>query len=150
MAERTQPAWKQIFDAVDKRIGPRINEFARSEEFSSMAAANKRGQVALSRRLEQVSRRVLHVMNLPAGSDVNRLLTHIAQLEREVRNLRKEITDGNDAEFLAALPLRRPTVKKAPAKKTPAKATPAKATPAKTTAKRSGTVASRATAKRRG
>ena len=150
MAERTQPAWKQIFDAVDKRIGPRINEFARSEEFSTMAAANRRGQVALTRRLEQVSRRVLHVMNLPAGSDVNRLLTHIAQLEREVRNLRKEITDGNDAEFLAALPSRRPTAMKTPAKKTPAKKAPAKKAPAKTAAKRPGTAAARTTAKRRG
>ena len=170
MAEHTQPAWKQIFDAVDKRIGPRINEFARSEEFSTMAAANKRGQVALSRRLERVSRRVLHVMNLPAGSDVNRLLTHIAQLEREVRNLRKDITDGNDAEFLAALPSRRPTATntartrptqqtptkraaamKATAKKTTTKKTTTKKTTAKkTTAKRPGTVAARTTAKRRG
>ncbi len=104
MAERSQPTWKQVFDSVEKVIGPRINGVVRSEEFATLAALNKRGQVELTRRLEQMSRRTLHVLNLPAGSDVNRLLTHIASLEREVRDLRKEISNNSDAEFLASIP----------------------------------------------
>jgi hypothetical protein len=36
---------------------------------------------------------VLHALNLPAGSDINRLLTQIAYVEREVRDLRKVIAD---------------------------------------------------------
>lgn len=107
MAERSLPSWKQVFDSVERRVGPRINELARSEEVAALAALNKRSQTELSRRLEQVSRRALHVMNLPAGSDMNRLLTHIAHLEREVRDLRKQVTDRNDAEFLASLSARR-------------------------------------------
>jgi hypothetical protein len=107
MAERSLPSWKQVFDSIERRVGPRIDEFARSEEFAALAALNKRSQTELTRRLEQVSRRALHVMNLPAGSDMNRLLTHIAHLEREVRDLRKEVTDRNDAEFLASLSARR-------------------------------------------
>ena len=104
MAERSQPTWKQVFDSVEKVVGPRINRVVGSEEFATMVALNKRGQVELTRRLEQVSRRTLHVLNLPAGSDVNRLLTHIASLEREVRDLRKEISHNSDAEFLASIP----------------------------------------------
>ncbi len=104
MAERSQPTWKQVFDSVEKVIGPRINGVVRSEEFATLVALNKRGQVELTRRLEQLSRRTLHVLNLPAGSDVNRLLTHIASLEREVRDLRKEISNNSDAEFLASIP----------------------------------------------
>ena len=96
-----------MFDAVEKVIGPRINEFVRSEEFATMAALNKRGQTELSQRLEKLSRRTLHVFNLPAGSDVNRLLTHIAQLEREVRDLRKEVGDRADIAFLASINARR-------------------------------------------
>ena len=107
MAERSLPSWKQVFDSIERRVGPRIDEFARSEEFAALAALNRRSQTELTRRLEQVSRRALHVMNLPAGSDMNRLLTHIAQLEREVRDLRKQVTDRNDAEFLASLSTRR-------------------------------------------
>jgi hypothetical protein len=42
-------------------------------------------------------------MNMPAGSDVNRLLTHIARLEREVRELRKQFTDVDNATYLAAM-----------------------------------------------
>jgi len=32
-------------------------------------------------------------MNLPAGSDVNRLMAQIGLLEREVRELRKQVED---------------------------------------------------------
>jgi phage host-nuclease inhibitor protein Gam len=38
----------------------------------------------------------LHLLNLPAGSDVNRLLVQIAALEREVRELRKRLEDTHD------------------------------------------------------
>ena len=107
MAARSAPKWKQAFDIVEKTIGPRLNAFARSEEFATLAALNRRGQVEVSRRLEHASRRALHVMNLPAGSDMNRLLTQIAHLEREVRELRKQLGDRADAEVLAALAARR-------------------------------------------
>jgi len=48
------------------------------------------------RAAEAPSRRLLHLLNLPAGSDVNRLLVQIAALEREVRELRKRIEDTHD------------------------------------------------------
>jgi hypothetical protein len=122
MAERWLPSWKQVYDTVEKSIGPRIDEFARSEEFAALAALNKRSQTEFARRLEQVSRRTLHVLNLPAGSDVNRLLTHIAQLEREVRDLRKQVTDRSDSEFLESLATRRAAMATAPTTVTKTKA----------------------------
>ena len=57
-----------------------------------MAALGRRAQTKVGPAVsEQASRRVLHSLNLPAGSDVNRLLGQIALLEREVRDLRKEL-----------------------------------------------------------
>lgn len=100
------PLWKQLFDALDERLSPAINEMARSDEAAQLAALARRGRSELDRRVEQASRRALHMMNLPAGSDVNRLLEHIARLEREVRDLRKALTDRENAEYLAALSAR--------------------------------------------
>lgn len=124
MAERSAPKWKQAFDLVEKAIGPRLNAFARSEEFATLAALNRRTQVEVSRRLEHASRRALHVMNLPAGSDMNRLLTQIAHLEREVRDLRKQLGDRADAETLAALAARRAAEPSPPPRRAATRAKP--------------------------
>ena len=102
----SSPLWKQLFDAVDERLSPTINEMARSEDAATLAALGRRGRSEIDRRMEQASRRALHLFNLPAGSDVNRLLEHIARLEREVRDLRNLLTDRENAEYLASLAAR--------------------------------------------
>src|SRR5215203_1615959 len=91
MATSNQAAWKRLFDTVDRTVGSRVNDFARSEDFATMAALTRRAQMKAGQLTERASRRVLHSLNLPAGSDVNRLLGQIALLEREVRDLRKEL-----------------------------------------------------------
>ena len=106
MAPSSSPLWKQLFDAVDERLSPTINELARSEDAATLAALGRRGRSELDRRMEQASRRTLHLLNLPAGSDVNRLLEHIARLEREVRDLRNLLTDRENAEYLPSLAAR--------------------------------------------
>jgi len=114
------PLWKQLFDALDERLSPAINEMARSDEAAQLAALARRGRSELDRRVEQASRRALHMMNLPAGSDVNRLLEHIARLEREVRDLRKALTDRENAEYLAALSARHEATKASAKPRSPA------------------------------
>ena len=42
-------------------------------------------------RSSAAPRRAWHLVNLPAGSDVNRLLDEIATLQRQVRDLEKRI-----------------------------------------------------------
>lgn len=98
MAGAQRPRWKAVFDAVDRRITPRLNEFTRSDDFATLAALGRRTQSVVASRLERASRRLVHLLNLPAGSDVNRLLRQIASVEREVRDLRKAVEDNLEAE----------------------------------------------------
>ncbi|MFT3854821.1 MAG: hypothetical protein QM733_19095 [Ilumatobacteraceae bacterium] len=105
MAESSAPVWKQLFDAAERTVGTRVNELARSENFAIIAGLTARLQREAAERGERMSRQFLHMANLPAGSDVNRLLAQIAKLEREVRELRKQIDDD-------ATPARRPTTRK--------------------------------------
>jgi hypothetical protein len=91
MATSNQATWKRLFDSVDRTVGTRVNDFARSEDFATVAALGRRAQTKFGQFTERASRRILHSFNLPAGSDVNRLLGQIALLEREVRDLRKEL-----------------------------------------------------------
>jgi polyhydroxyalkanoate synthesis regulator phasin len=88
------PRWKRLFDTLDRTVGTRVNELAQSEEVAALTVLGHRSRTGLAHFTEHTSRRVLHALNLPAGSDVNRLLSHIASLEREVRDLRNELADN--------------------------------------------------------
>ena len=93
MAGSSAPVWKQMFDAAERTVGARLNEFARSENYAIIVGLAARVQRDAAQRSQRMSRQFLHMANLPAGSDVNRLLEQIARLEREVRELRKQIDD---------------------------------------------------------
>ena len=119
-----------MFDALERQLGPTINEAVQNEDMAALIALSRRSRAEIDKRFEQMSRRALHVLNLPAGSDVNRLLDHIARLEREVRDLRNTISDRENAEFLAELEARHAT-KQAAANKQAAKKPAAKRQAAK-------------------
>jgi hypothetical protein len=103
---QAQPLWRQAFDRFERVAGKRVEELVDSDGFAVAAGIALRVQRDISDRSERASRRLLHVLNLPAGSDVKRLLCHIASLEREVRDLRKEVADVLPPETLHALELR--------------------------------------------
>ena len=85
----TQPMWRQAVDTIDNAVACVVH----AETFGLVVAVVHRAGRGVGSRVERASRQVLHALNLPAGSDVNRLLTQIAYVEREVRDLRKAITD---------------------------------------------------------
>jgi uncharacterized membrane protein YccC len=92
MAQQS-PLWRQAVDRVERTIGPRADEFVRGETFAIASGLAGRARREMMRRTERSSRQVLHLLNLPAGSDVNRLLKQIASLERQIRDLEKRIDD---------------------------------------------------------
>lgn len=96
------PSWKQVFDTVDRNLGTKLNDFARGENFAIIAGLVSRSRTELASRSQRSSRQVLHLLNLPAASDVNRLLAQIGLLEREVRELRKQL-DEQPGQATAAL-----------------------------------------------
>lgn len=85
------PRWRQIVARVDGFVGPRADELVRGEAFAIASGLARRTQRDLRRVTERVSRRAWHLLNLPAGSDVNRLLAEIASLQRQVRDLDKRV-----------------------------------------------------------
>jgi hypothetical protein len=86
-----QPLWRQAFDAAEKAVAPQLEALLRDERFAIVAGLVANAQRDLERRSEQATRRVLHRMNLPAGSDVTRLLQEIGALQREVHQLRRQL-----------------------------------------------------------
>jgi hypothetical protein len=81
------PLWRQAFDAAERAVAPRAEEFVRTPTFFVGTALVRRAQGAARDTARGLSARVWHLMNLPAGSDVARLRYQIGSLDREVRRL---------------------------------------------------------------
>lgn len=82
-----KPLWLRGVEAVDKVAAPALEGATRHEAFGLGVTLLQRTKRAVYRRTERTSRRVLHGLNLPTASDVNRLLTQITAVENRIRTL---------------------------------------------------------------
>jgi hypothetical protein len=91
-----RPLWRQAFDAVDRRIAPPIEAGARSEVFGDAFTLAFRLRRRVQREAERRTRRVLHLVNLPTATDVRRLSEQMAALQRQVRELSRELDEQEE------------------------------------------------------
>jgi predicted transcriptional regulator len=88
------PRWQRQVNRVVGAVGPRIESVTARDEFAIAVGLARTVRGTLRRRYERESRRALHLLNLPAGTDVRALRNQVASLEREVRDLGKVLHDG--------------------------------------------------------
>jgi hypothetical protein len=116
-----QPSWRQGFDALEEQLSPRLESVVQSEQFAVAVGLAARVQRAVEGEMARTTRRVLHRLNLPAGTDVSRILNEIGQLRVQVRELSTELDEAR-AELASRPPAAvAPIRKRAPAKKRAAK-----------------------------
>jgi polyhydroxyalkanoate synthesis regulator phasin len=82
-----KPLWRRTFDSVDHRIARPIEAAARSDAFGDVLTVALRLRGRAQREVEKRTRRALHLVNLPAATDVRQLSEQVAALRREVRDL---------------------------------------------------------------
>ncbi|MGK5114338.1 MULTISPECIES: hypothetical protein [unclassified Geodermatophilus] len=87
MADARPPLWRQAFDAAERRVTPRAEEFVRTDTFSIGAALLRRATTLARDSARDVTTRAWHLLNLPAGTDVSRLRAQVGALDREIRRL---------------------------------------------------------------
>ncbi|MFW3171108.1 hypothetical protein [Geodermatophilus sp. CPCC 206100] len=87
MADTRPPLWRQAFDAAERRVTPRAEEFVRTDTFAIGAALVRRATTLARDSARDVTTRAWHLLNLPAGTDVSRLRAQVGALDREVRRL---------------------------------------------------------------
>ena len=116
-----QPTWRQGFDALEKQLSPRLEALVQSEQFAVAVGLLARVQRAVEGEMARATRRVLHRLNLPAGTDVSRILNEIGQLRVQVRELSSELDEAR-AELATRPPAPVSSIRrKAPARKRAAK-----------------------------
>lgn len=91
MGRPKPPAWRRVVDAVDARVSPPVEGAVQTDLFADALALVLRGRRAVLREVERQQRRALHLVNLPAASDVKRLSDQIAALQRQTRALEHQL-----------------------------------------------------------
>jgi hypothetical protein len=89
-----RPLWRLVFDGVERGVAAPLETVVRSEPFFDALAISTRARRAAAGHLERLSRRGLHALNLPAGSDIRRLNDQLARVDRRIVAMSKQLEAG--------------------------------------------------------
>jgi hypothetical protein len=87
----SQPLWLRVVHRVERAIGEPIEAAVRTDTYFDVVAHAMRAQSRAIGAAEGISRRCLHLVNLPAGTDVRRMREQLARMERRIASLGDEI-----------------------------------------------------------
>jgi hypothetical protein len=88
------PLWRRAFDAIERPLGDALASGGRSETFADAVSLGLHLRRRVEREVERRTRRALHMVNLPAASDVRGLTKQVTELQRQVRALSHELEEA--------------------------------------------------------
>jgi hypothetical protein len=91
-----QPLWLQAVHRLERAIGGPVESAVHSDAYFDTVAQMTRARSQLIGVVEELSRRCLHLVNLPAGTDVRRVREQLARMERRINALSDEIAALED------------------------------------------------------
>jgi hypothetical protein len=103
-AKRLPPLWRLGFDLIERPIGAASESWVQSEAFMDVLAASWKVQRRMARELERGLGAWLGLFGLARRSDVIRLTNQVASLERQVRQVTRELERRNGAEVAEQRP----------------------------------------------
>jgi hypothetical protein len=85
------PLWLNVVLRVERAVGSRVEAAVHSDTYFDVVAELNRGTRRLTGAAESVSKRGLHLLNLPAGTDIRRLREQLARMDRRLVQITKEL-----------------------------------------------------------
>ncbi|GAB3867498.1 hypothetical protein GCM10028801_41660 [Nocardioides maradonensis] len=82
---------RDLYNQFEKTVTPIVNEATRTPQFAQAAAILTAVNKTVRTEADKLQARVWHAMNLPAGTDVQRLKQQVGSLDRELRLLSLEL-----------------------------------------------------------
>ena len=83
-----KPLWRRAVDGAERRLAGPLEGVVHHEITSLALSIGSRAIAEVRSQADRASRAVLHAMNMPAVSDMNRLLEHVSKVEHEICELR--------------------------------------------------------------
>jgi hypothetical protein len=88
------PLWLRAVHRLERAIGEPLEAALHSDTYFDLVAELLRVRASTGQTLEGVSRRMLHLLNLPAGSDIRRVREQLGRVERRLAALSKELDEA--------------------------------------------------------
>ena len=98
MSVNPPPQWLRFVERLERAVGEPVEWAVRSDSYFDAVAVLARVQRKTGATLEGLSRRGLHLLNLPAGSDVRRLREQLSRMERRLNHLADGVEELQDAQ----------------------------------------------------
>ena len=97
-AKRLPPLWRLGFDLVERPIGAASETWMQSDVFMDALAGSWKIQRRVARKVERGVGAWLGLLGVPRRTDVTGLVNQVASLERQVRQLARELEQRNSTE----------------------------------------------------
>ncbi len=91
-----QPLWLRVVLKVERAIGEPVESVVRSNVYFDLISTTTRVRRKAQGAAEGVSRKCLHMLNLPAGSDIRNVRQQLARMERRLNQLSDEVADQEE------------------------------------------------------
>ena len=88
-----QPLWLRAVLRLERAIGEPIESAVHSDAYFDVITATTRIRRRVIGTAEGVSKRALHLLNLPAGSDIRGMRQQLARMERRLNQLSHEVAE---------------------------------------------------------
>jgi hypothetical protein len=88
-----QPLWLRAVHRLERAVGEPVESAVRSNAYYTVVTVGTRATAKAKRTAEGVSRRYLHLLNLPTGSDVRRVRDQLTRMERRLNDLADEVAE---------------------------------------------------------
>ena len=83
--------WLKLVLRLERAIGGPVESAVHSDLYFDVVTELNRGTRRLTGAVESVSKRSLHVLNLPAGTDIRQLREQLARMDRRLLQISKEL-----------------------------------------------------------
>jgi hypothetical protein len=87
------PLWLKLVLRAERAVGTRVESAVHSDPYFDLVAFINRRKASLTDSVEGVSKRILHLANLPAGTDIRRVREQLARMERRLVEVSKELEE---------------------------------------------------------
>ena len=91
-----QPLWLRAVIRLERAIGEPIESAVRSDTYFDVVSTTTRVRRKVAGTAEGVSRRCLHLLNLPAGSDIRGMRQQLARMERRLNQLSHDVAEWDE------------------------------------------------------
>jgi hypothetical protein len=87
------PLWLKAVHRLERAVGEPIEAAVRTDTYFDLVAKATRGTVKAKRTVVGTSTRVLHLLNLPADSDIRRMREQLLRMERRLNQLSEDVSE---------------------------------------------------------